>query len=123
MSGDPMSFRDVLEAIATDPKVISVLSGFVFYYLMDYLPKLKWFEWIAKLSKKERRYFFGALCITIPVVASVVRIPLGFIPPPTTFVDFLEYVVWPAVLMGWMAFGAATLVHAKDLKDDDKPKE
>jgi len=70
---------------------------------------IEWWKGYADLTAQAKRLVFFGLCLVIPLAAAGVGI-LSCGQPP----GFIE-TWWPAIIAGFVAFGAGTAVHTRKL--------
>lgn len=83
--------------------------GLVMSLLAEYVP------WYANLAPKWKRAAMFAVCLIVPLVASVILVSLGKMP------NDIESTYWPALIAGVAAFTSSTLTHTRKLAGDKQP--
>ena len=97
-----MTWSEALH-FATGPGV-AVVVGALLSVLAEY-----WVEY-DELPPKKKRLVFGALCLFVPVAATL----LGVATDGWTLTVEL---IWQAILAGLTALGSGTLVHTRQLDE------
>lgn len=98
-----MSWSDFL-AYLSQPNGIAVAAGFLWSWLIQYIPKYE------ALAPKWKRLVFAVVCLAVPLVAAV----LGVITLDWSL-DF-EATFWPAIVAGATAFATGTISHVRKLR-------
>lgn len=97
-----MGFQDFLASLQ-QAVGIGAAIGFLMTFVLEWMPNFEY------LSAREKRAVFFALCMTLPLLAAGVGVALGYYEP------IFETTFWPAVVAGFTAFTAGTLVHTRKL--------
>jgi ABC-type glycerol-3-phosphate transport system permease component len=100
-----MSWGDFLRYASSDG--IAVIVGIVLSVVIEYFPAY------CELASKWKRLVFFALCMAMPILATVLAVATGVW---GVWGDW-QNTWWPAIVAGFTAGAAGTLVHTRKLAD------
>lgn len=87
---------------------IAVIVGAILSFVAEY-----WAGYEA-LDPKAKRLVMALLCGVVPLVATGIRIALGYM-AVEGLVPILEQIIWPALVAALAGFGVSTLAHTRKL--------
>lgn len=85
---------------------VNAIVGAALSFAAEYWP------WLGEQEPKTKRLVFGALCLAIPVSATLLGVvTLGW--------SLSTELIWQALLAGLSAMGSGTLAHARKMGGND----